>query len=138
MRTVGLLISGLLLVSCSVAVQDAQAPSAPARDLKREADRGDVGARPESGAAPAPALACGDMVLNDQATSGGEQLTHVVPCAQVPQSSSPPVREDVPIRGDAPAVTPSPEPNSPTPVVTPPEPKPKKKGPAIQAQLPPK
>lgn len=136
MQSIRLVIFGLLLASCGGTVRDGQEPSAPARDLKREADRGETAARPESGTAPAPALACGDMVLNDQLSSGGEQLTHVVPCAPVPQPTPAPARQAIPGRSDAPAVTP--DANGPTPVGTPTEPKPKKKGPAIQAQLPPK
>ena len=135
MRTVGFVIVGLLAISCSGTMQDSRDPSAPARDLRREADRGDVSARPETGGG-APALACGDTVLNDQATSGGEQLTHLVPCAPVPVSLPPPVREDLPARGDAPAATPDAQPGG-GPQIAKPEPaKPKKKGPAIQATLP--
>lgn len=85
----------------------------------RRSDAGDVG---HGGA---PSLACGDTVLNDQATSGGEQLTHTVPCSTIDSPPSPPKPARI-LDADSDArVAP------PAPVEEPPPPK--KKGPAIQA-----
>lgn len=86
------LLSNLVMfaVACGGPPQGARSPSAPAQDAKRQAERGEVGVTPETGAASAaPAIACGDMVLNDQVTSGGEQLTEVVSCTPVDPVQTP-------------------------------------------------
>jgi len=71
------------------------------------------------------------MVLNDQATSGGEQLTQVVPCTPVQTSTPPP---PAPI-----GATPDPSQEVAAPSVAQPPPAPAKKtGPAIQGPRPPK
>jgi hypothetical protein len=108
-------------------------PSAPARDIRREtaleANSGVVGATPENSAGKTPpAYACGDTVLNDQATSGGEQLTHSVPCAPVEPATTKPAHVPPPEPDPSEAVTP--EVAAPLPVPAPPPAK--KKGPAVQ------
>lgn len=123
------LVSNLVMfaMACGGPPQGAREPSGTAQDAKRSAERGGpVGATPEtSGTAGAPSLACGDTVLNDQATSGGEQLTHTVPCSTIESPPSPPKPARI-LDADSDArVAP------PAPVEEPPPPK--KKGPAIQA-----
>jgi len=75
----------MFATACGGPPQGAQSPSAVAQDAKRQADRGGpLGVSPETPTSSAPTtLACGDTVLNDQATSGGEQLTRQVPCTPV-------------------------------------------------------
>lgn len=126
------LLSNLVMfaAACGGPAQGAREPSGTAQDAKRSAERGGpVGTSPEAGGTAAPTLACGDTVLNDQATSGGEQLTQSVPCATIDSPSTPvkPARilddrSREPIPNPPPAPTPADDP-----------PPPKKKGPAIQA-----
>ncbi|CAN5840352.1 hypothetical protein BH11MYX2_BH11MYX2_40470 [soil metagenome] len=133
MRSVLFAITCMWAAACTTSLGGAHEPSAPAHDLKRETDleanRGTVGARPESSKAPAPSFSCGDTVLNDQATSGGEQLTHSVPCMQTTPASTAPAHVPPP-EPDPSQALPPPDVAAPVPVPVPP---PKKKGPAIQA-----
>lgn len=85
------LLSNLVMfaMACGGPSQGAQSPSAAAQDAKRQAERGEIGVTPETGASSAPVVACGDTVLNDQITSGGEQLTELVPCTSVEPVQTP-------------------------------------------------
>ena len=118
----------MFAIACGGPPQGAREPSGTAQDAKRAAERGGpVGATPETaGTSGAPSLACGDTVLNDQATSGGEQLTHTVPCSTIDSPSTPPKPARI-LDADSDAQAPP----APAPVEAPPAPK--KKGPAIQA-----
>jgi hypothetical protein len=86
-----LLLSSVVLfaVACGASPQSAQSPSAVAQDAKRQAERGEVGVTPETGATSTVTIACGDTVLNDQAHSGTEQLTEFVPCTTVEPVQTP-------------------------------------------------
>jgi hypothetical protein len=77
-------------------------------------------------------LACGDTVLNDQATSGGEQLTESVPCATIDAPATP-VKPSRIIDDESRQPIPEPPP-APTPADDPPPPR--KPGPAVQAPTP--
>lgn len=121
----------MFAVGCGGPPQGAREPSGTAQDAKRSAERGGpVGTTPETpGAAGAPALACGDTVLNDQVESGGEQLTRVVPCSTIETPQTPPKPARIldddsrePVSNPPPAPTPADDP-----------PAKKKSGPAIQA-----
>ncbi len=127
------LLSNLVIfaMACGGPPQGAREPSGTAQDARRSADRGGpVGVTPEAGATgTAPSLACGDTVLNDQITSGGEQLTHTVPCSTIEQPATPPKPARI-VDDESRERVPNPPP-APTPADDPPPPK--KKGPAIQA-----
>ncbi|HEY4176452.1 MAG TPA: hypothetical protein VGM90_06460 [Kofleriaceae bacterium] len=130
-------ITCMWATACTAPVGGPHEPSAPARDMKRESDReansGTIGAKPESssGRQP-PAYSCGDTVLNDQASSGGEQLTHSVPCMAVQPATTAPAHVPPPEPDPSEALPP---PDVAAPVLVPPPP-PKKKGPAVQGYKP--
>lgn len=133
MRSVLFAITCMYATACTAPVGGAQEPSAPAHDLRRETDLasndGTVPARPEAGKTSTPSYSCGDTVLNDQATSGGEQLTHSVPCMQTTPATTAPAHVPPPEPDPSQAIPP---PDVAAPVPVPPPPPAKKKGPAIQ------
>ena len=126
-----ILVSSLVMfaIACGGPPQGAREPGVAAQDARRSAERGGpVGVTPEAGATSTPpSLACGDTVLNDQVTSGGEQLTHQVPCATIDAPASPP--KPARIIDDRTPPAPPPPGDAPAPEA----PKTKKTGPAIQA-----
>jgi hypothetical protein len=128
----GFLLSNLVIfaMACGGTPQNAKEPSGTAQDARRSAERGGpVGATPEAGTASAPTVACGDTVLNDQVSSGGQQLTHQVPCSTIDTPNAP-IKPARILDDESREPVPNPPP-APTPADDPPPPK--KKGPAIQA-----